>query len=794
MTDPEFTAQANRPPSDGKARQPITFQDVLRAVFFPLEEAQSASLPALTMAAALTGLTAKEAGGDVSGQAQPGAPTAIIYEQRAITPYPNAMTRRVLTLGLGTVLAVASAYIAQSALTSQQNTTTATIFYGLGALIWLGLLAFEFAPPDGGILSRGPSIVGGGPARPLVTLLEGTGSLTRSALALASLTLSMATYVFTANNTFTSQGIACWLLSIIGWVLVAAERRPEQVLLDALSTLRQLRLPRPKLPARHWVALGAFIAVLAAAIFFRFYQLDSIPGEMTSDHVEKLLDAYDVSQGQFHVFFPRNGGREAIQMYLVAATAKLAGTGLSHLTLKLVTAVEALLLIPLIIFLGHELVDWETGFFAAALLAISWWDTSLGRLGLRIVLTPLIFTLLLITLIRGTRTGSRQSWVWAGIWMGVGVYAYQALRMVPLVALFAWVVAVAGPVASAISARRRRLPNAPLHRSMAANVLARQTLNLACAGLVSVAIFVPLLRFWHDDPASLWNRVVNRTTSNEVPIQGSPTQIFADNFIKALGMFNVKGDVAWISAPPNAPALDIITGGLLVLGLCAWLARIRIRRDPVDWFLLAGGVIMLLPSALAIAFPIENPSVTRASGAIPVVFVLAAWPLALIRQRWTAVIGRRAGLALAGGLTAILLAASATYNYKSYFEDFATSYRLSALNPGEVARAVRQIIGPKSSLDGVWLIGWPFWHDYRAIGIDAGDVTFKGAILDYNTLKDDLDKIPEMFALRPQVFILNDEDIQSRDLLQQRFPTGSAKHFVGVSPKHNFYLFVVPAP
>lgn len=156
--------------------------------------------------------------------------------------------------------------------------------------------------------------------------------------------------------------------------------------------------------------------------------------------------------------------------------------------------------------------------------------------------------------------------------------------------------------------------------------------------------------------------------------------------------------------------------------------------------------------------------------------------------------GRRVGIALSGALLSVILAASTLFNYQTYFVGFNQSYRLSALNPGEVAAAVRQIIGPYTTLDGVWLVGWPYWHDYRAIGIDAGDITFENAILDYNVLKDSLDKFPELYARRPLVFIVHQQDEQSKEILKQHFPDGVLKHYLGLSEKHNFFLFVVPAP
>ena len=75
----------------------------------------------------------------------------------------------------------------------------------------------------------------------------------------------------------------------------------------------------------------------ALAIFFRVYRVNTIPPEPFSDHAEKILDVYDVSQGQTHIFFPRNTGREFIQMYWTLLMSWIFGTGLSFLSLKIGT-------------------------------------------------------------------------------------------------------------------------------------------------------------------------------------------------------------------------------------------------------------------------------------------------------------------------------------------------------------------------------------------------------------------------------------------------------------------------
>ncbi len=771
--------------SQPPAPERIPLRDVLRAIFWPpLDTREPVDTPAETDApdAAPTPPSAQEViPPEVLARLEP---ASVAYPGSALDDAPPLSPSRTTALVGGTLITLAIGFVAQTVLSAGQQPGAGAVLYALALAAWGGVLAAAYWPPLSALLTRGPQVSGSAGA-PLAAgwALQPFGQ--RGLLAVAALGFSALTYVLTADNTFTIPAVLAWLVSVVLWLIVAAERDLSALLLDwgdALSDLpgRLRALPRPPL----WQT-AALVAILAVGAFFRFYRLDAIPLEMTSDHVEKVLDAYHVSQGVTPVFFRNNGGREAIQFYLLAGAAKLFGTGFSFLTLKLVAAIEGLLLLPLLVLLGREVVDRETGLLAAALVAVSWWHVVLSRLALRIPLTPLVFTLILITLIRGIRTGSRRAWLWAGVWMGVGVYSYQAMRITPLVALAAALFAVGGPAVQMLAARGRA---AEAWQAVTGNTLARQVANLTLAGLVALAIFVPMLRVWHDYPQDLWNRVVNRTTESEVTIEDTAVSVFADNYRDALGMFNVRGDIAWISAIPGKPFLDRVAGVLFVLGVATWLVRLTLRRDPADGFLLAALLIMLLPSALAIAFPIENPSTTRASGAIPIAALLAAWPLGLLRQRWRGALRPGWGAALA----ALLLAGSAWYGYRAVFVEYDASYRAASLNPSEVAAAVREVVGPDAPLDSVWLQGWPYWHDYRAIGIEAGEPEFRNAILDVAALRS-LVLTPDTFGPRPLVFIVHPDDSEALAILAETFPEGIAQpHASAENPGRPFVLFVVP--
>ena len=138
---------------------------------------------------------------------------------------------------------------------------------------------------------------------------------------------------------------ALWVLSIgyLVWAFYIPRGGGLSALRDRLATL--ITQPTWRLTLTRWTLL--LVVVTGVILFFRFYRLDSIPPEMVSDHAEKLLDVSDVLNGQLHVFFPRNTGREAFQFYWTALMVKVFNTGVSFMALKLGTTLIGLLTLVL---------------------------------------------------------------------------------------------------------------------------------------------------------------------------------------------------------------------------------------------------------------------------------------------------------------------------------------------------------------------------------------------------------------------------------------------------------------
>ena len=639
------------------------------------------------------------------------------------------------------------------------------------------------------------------PAEPARRLGSST-LLQRSLLVAVGVVTSALAWSLNADNQFTGAGFIAWVASIAAWAFALAS--PDWSVGRAWAGTRA-NLRRFSLRG-NWT-LPALIAIIVLGGIFRLQNLDRTPPEMTSDHVEKLLDSQRVANGEFNVFFANNGGREPTQMYLMALLTQLPGVDMDFTALKLLSALEGLLLLPLIFWLGREIVGREdrrlgnlVGLAASALVAASYWHTALSRLGLRIVLTTLVATALLVFLSRAMRWNRRADYLKAGLVLGFGLYMYQAVRMLPVVVIVGVGLAF-------------------LFRARTMRERGRYLMNLGALVLLSAVIFVPMFRYTYEHPEEFWRRTTGRlmgddiieTTDEQgnivrreaslterVEAFGANVPILMSNVRNALLMFNWKGDVAWINGAPNQPEMDPLSGALLVVGLAAWAALALRRRDTVYWLVPLMLFIMLLPSALSVAYPIENPSATRTSGALPEAYLIAALPLALVGRSLVRLLGRRAGTLLAVGLIGVVAVGSYVANADTYFVDYHDSYLISSLPYSEVGSVLRAFAEGDGSYGNAFMIAYPYWWDHRALGIEGGVIDWPNGIISIDQTPDFLfgaagrQTAYRLDPDKPLLFFLSPEDDLSLTQLQRWFPDGTAEDRQSYQPEDTYRLYTVP--
>jgi hypothetical protein len=557
---------------------------------------------------------------------------------------------------------------------------------------------------------------------------------------LSSLPFLAAAFYLFGGNRFTILNLALWLtgLALLGAGLWVPSLRVERAPMD-----------------REWIILLVLVLVLAA--FFRFYRIDEVPAEPFSDHAEKILDVYDISQGAAPIFFERNTGREAIQMYWTLLVAKVFGTGFSFLSLKIGTALLGFLALPFLYLLGREFGTPLTGFLLLFMFGIAYWPNVISRIGLRFPLYPLFAAPTLFFLIRALRTGSRNDFILCGVFLGLGLHGYSPFRIMPLIVL-------AGLLLYMLHIRSREMRLQALT-------------GLLIIGIVSLAIFLPLLRYWMEHPEIYGFRAWSRLGLGARHIDGDAWTVFLSNLLRGMLMFNWDDGDIWVNSVPHRPALDLVMGALFFIGMLLLIGQYIRRRDWRDIFLLALVPLLAMPSILSLAFPNENPALNRAGGAAIAAILVSARAL----EGLLAGFGEdRCRLFIGYGLVAVLLCTSTWQNYDIVFRKFDESFKLAVWNSSEMSAVIEEHGGVGST----WIVPYPQWVDTRLpallLGIPDRDLAL---------WPQDFPATRELPA--PKLFIFKPEDFETENALKQIYPGGTLNRYTSPNIGKDFMIFVV---
>ncbi len=576
-----------------------------------------------------------------------------------------------------------------------------------------------------------------------------------------SLPLALAAFLTLGGNRFTKLNVTLWVLAII--FTCVAFWQGELPFRGWWRWLKEhLHFPW-KLSLSSWTLL--VIGCLALVVFFRVYRLTQVPPEMVSDHAEKLLDVWDVLHGQTSIFFPRNTGREAIQMYLTAGIIQLFHTGYTFLSLKLGTILAGLLTLPYIYLLGKELANRRVGLFALLFAGIGYWPNVISRVGLRFPLYPLFVAPTLFYLFRGLRTSNRNDFILAGLALGIGLHGYTPIRILPILVVVAVGLFLLHP-----QAKGRRL---------------QVVSGFLVLVLISLIVFLPLLRFSLEFPTLFDFRAFSRLGIAESSLPGPALVIFLKNLWNASTMYFWSDGNIWVHSVTGSPALDIVSATLFFLGVVLLLIRYIQRRTWQDLVLLISVPILMLPSILSLAFPDENPALNRAGGALVPVFVIVAIALDGLMSGMEKRMPTKTGSAFAWGIALILIFFSSLGNYDLVFNQYQRAYELSSWNTSEMGSVIHDFGDIYGGTNNAYVVPYPYWVDTRLVGMNAGDPTRDFAIPP--------DQIaPTLNFPQPKMFLVNPQDEAGLNLLRQLFPQGTLTNYVSRVGK-DFYIYMVPA-
>jgi 4-amino-4-deoxy-L-arabinose transferase-like glycosyltransferase len=672
-------------------------------------------------------------------------------ESDTLIPEPESETEWVkprLEIPWRTLLALFAALVAQSLLEPTRANKFAAIFL---YAIALGLVIFAVYKQELFIMNPHPND----------SAIMETG--VRSIQFYIFIPVALLAFYELKNNLFTPINLFLWLAAIILAVWSLWQPKKKIDLYQGWQKIwAYIRAPFLNIHFSVWNLLVT--AVFAVAAFFHLSQLASVPLEMTSDHAEKLLDINDILSGKYSLFFPRNGGREPIQFYLSAALIKWFGAGFNFTTLKLGMALAFLVGLFFVYKLGKELGNRWTGLIAMLFMGFASWTNIIARVGLRLVLCPVFVAPVLYYIIRGFRRANRNDFILAGIFLGLGLLGYSAFRIMPFVVVLGVLLYL---IHQKVSQKRKE-----------------GWLALGVMTLFAIVLAFPLLHFAIQYPETFGYRTITRMTSAEVPLAKDVILVFLSNTWNALTMPFWKDGSTWVISVTDRPALDVVTAALYFIGLVVVFLRWRKQRNWQDLFLILAIPVLMLPSILALAFPIENPSLSRAGGAVvPIIIIAAIGFQSVLVNLWKKCRGLfNKGLVVTLALGLVLI--SANQNYDLVFNQYNNSYANATWNTKEMGEVCKAFIESVGTPDNCYVVGLAYWVDTRLVAMVAGYPTKDYAIWPKDIINTTSDT-------RAKMFIIKSDHADAIQLIHQIYPNGYSTLHQSPIPGRDFISYLV---
>ena len=373
------------------------------------------------------------------------------------------------------------------------------------------------------------------------------------------------------------------------------------------------------------------LLVTLIGLFTHLYRLGHLWPVPRFDAATNGLDALRIlRRGVRPIFFPANGGREPLFIYLQALA--LWRLGINNFALRVPGALAGALAVPALFGFARSLLAAESRSsarwvpaWASVGLALSVWHVSQTQQGLRAALLPLTSVGVFWLFVVGWRRASLPRLAGAGAFLGLTAYTYTAARFLPFVLTLT------------------ALPDLVLKPTAGATSRWQRWLGFSVLTLAALVVFAPLGWYYLRHPVMFDERAAS------VMVWNVRQPISSSTLAEELGL-NVWRTVVWFAGFPVPLFASLVVGLGFTL---THLHRLEHRLLAVWW------LVMLLPAV----FTIETPDPLRSLGAAPPTYLLIALGLAAVAgwltRRWPV----SADVTLAGGLLVVALSSFPLWGY-----------------------------------------------------------------------------------------------------------------------------------
>ena len=368
------------------------------------------------------------------------------------------------------------------------------------------------------------------------------------------------------------------------------------------------------------VSFACLTTILIIAFFLRSYNIENIPTGIYPDEAVNAADALNaLKTNHFRLFYENNQGREGFFINLQALALKV--FGISIFALKFWSMVFGTITVLGIYLLAKEI--WQkrsVALVAAYLTAVSFWAINFSRIGFRAIMVPFLLSFSFYFFLRGLRTKSFISFMFAGAVFALGLHTYIAFRLAPLILI----IFVIGLMLS--------------YENFLKIYWKHALVFIVSAFIVAAPMFWDFYQYPHHffgraNAVSIFSPEINHGN-----FWGTLGETLGLSLIK----YNFVGDQNWRHNYPPYAILDPISGIAFLVGFLYLIPRtikllVRRLRDKdrnrelaINFLFLSWFFVMLMPEFLTDE---GLPHALRSIGTIPIVFLIAATPFLWISER-----------------------------------------------------------------------------------------------------------------------------------------------------------------
>lgn len=555
------------------------------------------------------------------------------------------------------------------------------------------------------------------------------------------------------QGSFSFLSALLWIVSVLS--IVVAFFQPKAIHKPDFKSIFIELSSKPK-------KLIAYLLLIVVVLVFQFGRLEQVPPEIISSQVEAFYTVDGIKNGETALWFPRNVVSEPISYYW-AALVNLFRTNLLTFTgLKFAYALAGLVAVFYMFKLGRRLFDEKSGFISALLLGVGFWPILQQRavLGFGLVLPILLPAV--YHLFKSLQDDDLNSLLIASVLTGLGLLTNKIFLVIVFANFF---------ITSVYLARKEsNKPKISLF------------LRIGVGLITAVVVVLPLIFVVAANPTAWISTIIRQLSFANNPTYSSQVITFLKNLVAALGLVNWSNRNGWVDGIANRTALDWVSGAFFLFGLCVTIFRdlFTDRKQAISLLLLF--FLLLLPSALSLAQPMENPSLSRALGAAVPVFLIAGRGFSFaIDQIWAS--QKESQWIKQVGFIVIISLLIIIRNFGLINTTYVNNYEASAWNASDMAEVIRNYDTGQARNSQAYIVGYPHWVDARSVAI-----SLNRPYKNLSILPQDLSSTVDLQTAK--IFLLHMTDTENLGQLQSLYPGGVATTYQSVQPEKNFIIYI----